>query len=434
MIPRYARPEMSKIWSDENRIRIWLEIELAVLEAYADQGRIPRKDLEKIRAHAFTTVDEIEEREEKTQHDVIAFVEAIADKVGPAGRWIHMGLTSSDILDTATAIQIKQSLHIIRSDIEVLMTQLEKRAVELKHVITVGRTHGIHAEPMSFGLKFLLWYEEFRRHTDRLKEIEKRVAVGKISGAVGVYAHVDPVVESYVCNKFGLVPEPVSNQIVQRDRHAEYALTLAIIGASVEKVAMEIRHLQRTEVREAEEPFHTGQKGSSAMPHKRNPITAERLCGMARLLRGYALTALENVALWHERDISHSSTERIWMPDASILTDYMLERLAWIIGDLTVYSERMKENLALTRGLVFSSGILVALIEKGVSRQEAYDAVQRCAMRVWNENVSFEEALNTDDFIHNHLTVDELSKLMNPEYYIHHIDTVYDRILKKPHE
>ncbi len=430
MIPRYTRPAMAKIWSDDYRVKLWLDIELAVLEAFVKLGIMTPTELDEIRSKASASLDEIQAREARTQHDIIAFVETVAAPLGKLGRYIHMGLTSSDILDTATAIQLKESCDHLLSEIERLLETLKAQALQYKYTPCVGRTHGVHAEPMTFGLKFLLWFEEFTRHRERLMATRERVAVGKISGAVGVYAHVEPAVEFYVCQKFGLKPEPISNQIVQRDRHAEYAQTLALIGASVEKVALEIRHLQRTEVREAAEPFGKGQKGSSAMPHKRNPIVAERLCGMARLLRAYAVTALENVALWHERDISHSSTERIWMPDASILLDYMLDRLTWMIGNLAADPEAMKRNLNLTRGLVASSGVLVALLKKGLDRITAYEAVQRCAMRVWDEGVAFVDALMDDDIVRQHLSPDEINRLLDPGYYQKHIEFIYRRVLE----
>ena len=429
MIPRYTLPEMGRIWSDRHRYALWLQIELAVLEAYARTGRIPQEVYTRIAERAQFSQERMEAIERQTQHDVVAFVEAVAESLGDLGRYIHLGLTSSDVIDTATAIQMKESCDLLLQRIDRLCAVFREKAIAYRDVVCVGRTHGVHAEPMTFGLKFLLWYAEFQRHRERLTATRRRVAVGKISGAVGVYAHLQPEIEQWVCAKFGLQPEPVSNQITQRDRHAEYVNTLALIGASIEKVALEIRHLQRTEVREAEEPFRPGQKGSSAMPHKRNPITAERLCGLARVLRAYATAALENVALWHERDISHSSVERIILPDASIVLDYMLDRCIWLIEHLRVHPERMRANLMLTKGLIFSSGILVALIEKGLSRVDAYRLVQRNAMRAWEEGIALIDALRADPEVTRHLTPDEIARVTNIEYYQRNIDAIYRRVL-----
>ncbi len=429
MIPRYTLPEMGRIWSDAHRYALWLQIELAVLEAYVQTGRISPEVYSEIAARVRFSQERMEAIEQQTQHDVVAFVESVAESLGDLGRYIHLGLTSSDILDTATAIQMKESCDLLLQRIDHLCTVLKEKAIAYRDIACVGRTHGVHAEPMTFGLKFLLWYAEFQRHRERLAATRQRVAVGKISGAVGVYAHLEPEVERIVCTKFGLQPEPVSNQITQRDRHAEYVLTLALIGASIEKVALEIRHLQRTEVREAEEPFRPGQKGSSAMPHKRNPITAERLCGLARVLRAYAMAAMENVALWHERDISHSSVERIILPDASIALDYMLDRCIWLIAHLRVHPDRMDENLRFTKGLIFSSGILVALIEKGVSRVDAYRLVQRNAMRAWEAGTDFIAAIRADPEVMQYLTPDDIARYTDIEYYKRHINTIYQRVL-----
>lgn len=429
MIPRYTLPEMARWWSDEFRLQCWLDVEMAVLEAFVRLGWLTPEEFESIRSRVRISVEEVQAREALTQHDVVAFVESVSAPLGPLGRFIHMGLTSSDVLDTATAIQLRESCDQLLRRIDRLREVLRQKAIDYKDVPCVGRTHGVHAEPMTLGLKFLLWYEEFGRHRTRLVETRGRVAVGKISGAVGVYAHVPPEVEAYVCTKLGLQREPVSSQIVPRDRHAEYLNTLALIGASVEKVALEVRHLQRTEVREAEEPFGRGQKGSSAMPHKRNPIVAERLCGLARLLRAYAQTGLENVALWHERDISHSSVERVVLPDASILCDYMLERLTWVIEHMCIYPERLRQNMEITRGLIYSSGVLVALLRKGLDRITAYDLVQRCSMRVWEEDILFVQALTEDETVRAHLSEAEIEALCRPEAYLCHVGEIYDRVL-----
>jgi len=429
MIPRYTLPEMARWWSDEFRLQCWLDVEMAVLEAFVQLGWLTPEELESIRSKVRVSVEEVQAREALTQHDVVAFVESVSAPLGPLGRFIHMGLTSSDVLDTATAIQLRESCDQLLRRIDRLREALRQKALDYRYVPCVGRTHGVHAEPMTLGLKFLLWYEEFGRHRARLVETRGRVAVGKVSGAVGVYAHVPPEVEAYVCAKLGLQREPVSSQIVPRDRHAEYLNTLALIGASVEKVALEVRHLQRTEVREAEEPFGRGQKGSSAMPHKRNPIVAERLCGLARLLRAYAQAGLEDVALWHERDISHSSVERVVLPDASVLCDYMLERLTWIVEHMRIYPERLRQNMEITRGLIYSGGVLVALLRKGLDRITAYELVQRCSMRVWEEDVSFARALTEDETVRAYLSEAEIEALCRPEAYLRHVDEIYDRVL-----
>ncbi len=429
MIPRYTRPEMARIWSREHRYEIFLKIELAVLEAFVEKGILRPDEYEKIRSSVRIDLEDIDERERKTRHDIIAFVESLAEPLGELGRFIHLGLTSSDILDTATGVQIKESGELLLQGLTRLCTALKEKALTYKKTPCIGRTHGVHAEPYTLGLKFLRWYAEILRQKNRLEYALKECAVGKISGAVGTFSHVSPDVETFVCRKLGIHPEPVASQIVHRDRHATYILTLALIGASLENIALEIRHLQRTEVHELEEPFTKGQKGSSAMPHKKNPILSERICGMARLLRGFAITALENVALWHERDISHSSTERIILPDASILVDYMLDKTAWMIENLQVFPENIQKNLDLTRGLPFSSGILVELLKRGVPRTTAYELVQRNAMKAWNEQRSFLECLESDEEVLQWLSRDELCTLFSMDAYLSSIDFIYNRVL-----
>ena len=381
MIERYSRPEMKKIWSDKNKFDQWLRVEIAVCEGWAELGEIPRKDLAKLRKARYN-LKRVAEFLKVTHHDMTAFLNSVAEGLGEESRFIHLGLTSSDVMDTALGLQLTQAADILSKDLAELISVLENRAVEHKHSIMMGRTHGVHAEPTTFGLKLALWAEEMKRNAQRLAEARKTISVGKISGAVGTYATVPPAVEQTACAKLGLSPAPISSQIIQRDRHAHFVTTLAIIASSLEKFATEIRSLQRTEVREVEEPFEAGQTGSSAMPHKRNPELCERICGLARLIRGYALTALENVALWHERDISHSSTERIILPDSCLALDYMLSLFTSIMRGLKVYTENMRRNVELTQGLIFSQRVLLALIDKGLSRREAYKLVQDNAMTV----------------------------------------------------
>ncbi len=371
MIPRYTRAEMGRIWEPQARLKTWLDIEIAICEAWSQLGVIPMEALEQIRSKASFSVERVEEIEKVTKHDVIAFVTCVAESIGPEGRYLHLGVTSSDILDTSMAISLRDAADLIIQGMGELLKVIRRMALEHKHTIMVGRTHGVHAEPITFGLKLLIWYEETRRNLERLQRARENIRYGKISGAVGTYAHVDPRVEEYVCRKLGLIPAPVSNQIIQRDRYAEYFTTLAVVASSLEKFALEIRHLQRTEVQEAEEGFASGQKGSSAMPHKRNPITAENLCGLARLVRANAQAALENVALWHERDISHSSVERVIGPDSTILVDTMVYRMTRMLEGLRVNPQRMKENLERTKGLVYSEGVLLLLVSKGLSREKA---------------------------------------------------------------
>jgi adenylosuccinate lyase len=392
MIDRYTLPEMGALWSEETKYQKWLDVEIAVCEVHAEMGTIPRDALEQIKDRAKFSVARINEIEKTTDHDVIAFTTNMAESIGESARFVHYGLTSSDVVDTANALLLRDACAILLKKIDVLLDVLKRRAIEFKDTPQVGRTHGIHAEPTSFGLTFALWYDEMRRNRDRLTKARAAIAVGKISGAVGAFAHLDPRVEEKVCARLGLKPAPVSTQIIQRDNYAEYLCTLAVIASSLDKFALQIRHWQRTEVREAQEKFKKGQKGSSAMPHKRNPILSERICGMARVVRANSIVGLENVALWHERDISHSSAERVVLPDSSIATDYMLQKMASLVEGLVVYPERMLENLAATRGSIFSGQLLLALTQAGVSREDAYEWVQRNAMKAWDEGAWVRDA------------------------------------------
>ncbi|WP_456432723.1 adenylosuccinate lyase [Thermosulfuriphilus sp.] len=429
MIPRYSRKEMANLWTEEAKFKSWLEVELAVCEAWAELGVIPKEALEVIKERARFDVTRIEEIEAEVKHDVIAFLTNVAEYVGPEARYIHLGMTSSDVLDTAMALRMKRAMEMILADVDDLLEALKQRAIEHKDTVMIGRTHGIHAEPITFGLKLAIWYEEFRRHRRRLQAALETISYGKISGAVGTYAHLDPRVEELACQRLGLKPAPISNQVIQRDRYAEYLAALALLASSVEKIATEIRHLQRTEVLEAEEYFSPGQKGSSAMPHKRNPILSENLCGLARLVRGYLTPALENVALWHERDISHSSVERVIVPDATIATDFMLKRLTGVIRRLVIYPDRMKKNLWLLRGLIFSQQVMLKLTEKGLSREEAYRIVQSLAMDVWqSEDKNFKDLLLTSEEIKRYLSVSEIEALFDVNYYLRHVGLIFERI------
>src|ERR687893_75789 len=406
MIPRYTLPEMGALWSEQNKFQKWLDVEVAVCGVHAEMGTIPAEAVEEIRRKAAFTVERINEIEKTTDHDVIAFTTALAESIGEAARFVHYGLTSSDVVDTANALLLRDACDLLLRRVDALAEVLKRRAHEFRHTPQVGRTHGVHAEPTSFGLTFALWYDETRRNRVRLERAREAVAVGKISGAVGAFAHLDPEVEERVCARLGLKAAPVSTQVIQRDVYAEYLTTAAIVAASIEKFALQVRHWQRTEVREAEERFKRGQKGSSAMPHKRNPILSERICGMARVVRGYAVAGLESVALWHERDISHSSAERVVLPDASIAVDYMLAKATSLIDTLVVYPSRMLENLNLTRGLVYSQQLLLALTQSGVSRETAYEWVQRSAMKVWDEGGDFQTMVSEDTDIKKLLTAD----------------------------
>ncbi len=427
MIERYSRPQMKKIWSDENKFDQWLRVEIAACEAWAELGEIPREDIVKIRKASYN-LNRFAEFLKVTHHDMTAFLNSVAESLGTESRFIHLGLTSSDVMDTALGLQLTQAADILAKDVAELISVMENKAVEHKYTIMMGRTHGVHAEPTTLGLKMALWIEEMKRNAQRLAEAKKNISVGKISGAVGTYATVPPQVEKIACAKLGLAPAPISSQIVQRDRHAQFLTTLAIIASSLEKFATEIRGLQRTEVREVEEPFEEGQTGSSAMPHKRNPELCERICGLARLIRGHALTSLENIALWHERDISHSSTERIILPDSCLVLDYMLSIFTSIMKGLKVYPENMRRNIETSQGLVFSQRILLALINKGLTREEAYKMVQDNAMKAWEEKKDFLSLLEADRQITAHLSKEELNSLFDYGYYLKHVDEVFERL------
>jgi len=425
MIKRYTRTAMGVIWSDENKYRSWLRVELAVCEAQAELGRIPAAAVEAIKARADFSVSRIEAIEEDVKHDVIAFLTNVAEHVGEEARYIHLGLTSSDLLDTALALQIQESAAQLLEEMESLREVLRRQALAHRETICIGRSHGVHAEPSCFGLKFALWYDEMGRNLARLRAAMASTAVGMFSGAVGTYAYIDPRVEEITCAKLGLRPANVTTQVIQRDVHAEFIAAVAICGATLEKIAVEIRHLQRTEVLEAEEPFSAGQKGSSAMPHKRNPIGCENIAGLARILRSNTLAAMENIALWHERDISHSSVERVIFPDSCILLDYMLFRLTRILDKLAVYPERMLKNLRMTRGLIFSQPVLLALTRKGMSREAAYRVVQDHAMRCWRDGADFKSALKKDPEVKKFLTPRELSRCFNESIGLQQVDSIY---------
>ena len=428
MIERYTLEKMARIWTEENKLTKWLDIEIAICEAHAQLGLIPMDDLKTIKTKARFDVKRVQEIEVETKHDVVAFIQSLSESIGPASKWVHMGVTSSDILDTAFSCLLKEAADLLQEDITNLMAVLKEKAVQYKVVPMIGRTHGIHAEPITFGLKMAHFFDEMRRNYDRLQTARTRIAYGKISGAVGTYAHVPPTVEVYVCNKLGLTPCPISTQVVPRDYYAEFFTTLAIIGSSVEKMATEVRHLQRTEVGEAEEQFTKGQTGSSAMPHKRNPIGSENLSGLARLLRGYAVAALENIPLWHERDISHSSVERVIAPDATILLDYMLNRLTNLYKNLVVYPEKMKGNMEVTRGLYHSEAVMLSLIKKGLTRQEAYKITQRIAMACYGEKADFVASLLRDKELKAYLSGEEIKKITSDEHYFAHVDFIFGRV------
>ena len=428
MIDRYTLPEMGALWSEETKFQKWLEVEIAVCEVHAEMGTIPLDALEQIKSRAKFSVARINEIEKTTDHDVIAFTTNLAEEIGEASRFVHYGLTSSDVVDTANALLLRDAADIILQKIRTLLEVLQRRAFEFKSTPQIGRTHGIHAEPTSFGLTFALWYDEMRRNQARLQKARETVTVGKISGAVGAFAHLDPEVEEKVCARLGLKAAPVSTQIIQRDNYAEYLCTLAIIAASLEKFALQIRHWQRTEVREAQEKFKRGQKGSSAMPHKRNPILSERICGMARVVRANSLVGLENVALWHERDISHSSAERMVLPDSSVATDYMLAKMASLIDGLVVYPERMLENLNATHGSIFSGQLLLALTQAGVSREEAYDWTQRNAMEAWDEGKDLQTLVTGDRDITTHLSKEQIDRVFDLDTYLRNVDAIFARV------
>ena len=428
MISRYTRPEMGRIWEPENLYAKWLEVEIAACEAMAQEGLIPEAALENIKKKAAFSVGRILEIEEETKHDVIAFLTNVAEHVGPDSRYIHLGLTSSDILDTSFALLLKQAMDIIVQDIQELMDVIRTRAVEHKYTAMIGRSHGIHAEPITFGLKLAVWYSEMKRNLKRLVEARDVISYGKLSGAVGTFANTSPKIEALVCKKLGLRPEEISTQIIQRDRHAQYFSSLAILAGTLEKIAIEIRHLQRTEVLEVEEPFAKGQKGSSAMPHKKNPIGCENISGLARLVRSNSLAAMENMPLWHERDISHSSVERVIAPDSTILSDYMLHRLTGILRGLVVHVERMDENLKKMKGLIFSQQLLLKLTGKGLERQTAYVMVQRNAMKVWETGQEFKDLIMEDQEIGGYLSKNEIEEIFDLDYHMKHVDDIFERV------
>jgi adenylosuccinate lyase len=428
MIDRYTRPEMGAIWTEENRFKAWLEVEILACEAWAELGDIPKEDVKKLRENASFDINRIKEIEEETRHDVVAFTRAVSETLGEERKWVHYGLTSTDVVDTALSYVLKQANAILLKDLENFVEILTNKAREHKNTVMMGRTHGVHAEPTTFGLKLALWLEEMKRNLERFKMASRGVEFGKISGAVGTYANIDPFVESYVCEKLGLQPAPISTQTLQRDRHAFYMSTLALIATSIEKFAVEIRGLQKSETREVEEFFAKGQKGSSAMPHKRNPIGSENMTGMARVIRGYMTTAYENVPLWHERDISHSSAERIILPDATIALNYMLNRFGNIVKNLTVYPENMKRNMDRTLGLIYSQRVLLALIDKGMSREEAYDTVQPRAMEAWEKQVQFRSLIESDEKIAGLLSEAEIDDCFDYNYHIKHVDMIFERL------
>jgi adenylosuccinate lyase len=430
VIERYTRGEMARIWEPRTRFNKWLEVELAACEAWHKKGKIPKSSLKRIIKRARFNVKRIEEIEKTVKHDVVAFLTNVSEYVGPDSRYIHMGLTSSDVLDTSLALLLREAAGLIIEDIKGLLKVLKKRAFEHKGTVMIGRSHGIHAEPVTLGLKLALAYDEFKRNLERIERAREVISYGKLSGAVGTFANTDPFVERYVLRKLGLKPEPVATQVVQRDRHAEFFTTLAIVATSIEKFAVEIRHLQRTEVLEAEEPFTRGQKGSSAMPHKRNPILSENLTGLARLVRGYATSAMDNVALWHERDISHSSVERVIGPDATILVDFMLVRFTNLINDLLVYPENMKKNLDRLKGLVFSQRVLLEFVDRGVTREDAYRIVQRAAMKVWKGKADFKTLLLRDKEVLVHIKPREVERCFDLKPYLKNVDYIFKRVFK----
>ena len=431
MIDRYARPRMKRVWSEENKYDKWLAVELAVCEAWAEAGVIPQENMTKLRGARYD-LQRLNEIFERTRHDMTAFTRSITEALGEEGRWIHLGLTSSDVIDTAQSLQLVEAADLLLEEVDSLREVLQRRAVEFKDTLMMGRTHGVHAEPITFGLKLALWWDEMNRQRERLVVARKQVAVGKVSGAVGTHATVPPSIEERVCAHLGIQVAPVSSQVIQRDRYAHYVTTLALVAASLEKFATEIRSLQRTEVREVEEPFGEGQTGSSAMPHKRNPELSERVCGLARVIRGYAVTALENVALWHERDISHSSAERIILPDSCMALDYILNLFGQVMQGLRVYPQRMWENVESTRGVVFSQRVLLALIERGLSREKAYEITQRNAMRSWDEALDFRQLLREEPEVAGQLPGEALEELFDYSYYVRYVDETFRRAGLQP--
>jgi len=428
MIERYTRPEMRAIWTEENKFKAWLEVEILACEAWSKLGVIPEDDVKKLRENASFDIQRIYEIEEETRHDVVAFTRAVSETLGEEKKWVHYGLTSTDVVDTALSYLLLQANKILEKDLEDFIAILADKAREHKDTVCMGRTHGVHAEPTTFGLKLALWHEEMKRNLARFRSAMQEVAYGKISGAVGTYANIDPFVEQYVCEKLGLSPAPISTQTLQRDRHAEYMATLALIATSLDKFATEIRALQKSEMREVEEPFAKGQKGSSAMPHKRNPIGCENISGLSRVLRGHMLSAYENIPLWHERDISHSSVERVILPDATQLLNYMLRRFMNIVKNLNVYPENMRRNMERTFGLIYSQQVMLKLIEKGMSREQAYDTVQPRAMQAWEEQRSFRSILEEDATVMATLTKEELDECFDYRYHLKHVDTIFQRL------
>jgi adenylosuccinate lyase len=428
MIERYSRPQMARIWTEQNRFQKWLDVEILATEALSRIGRVPKSAVTRIKKKARFDIARIGEIEKEVRHEMIAFLSAVAESMGDEARFLHLGLTSSDVMDTALALQFKESSALLIDDVRELMGALKRLALKYKRQPMIGRTHGVHAEPITFGLKVALWYEEMGRNLVRLERAADEICVGKISGAVGTFAQISPEVEAYVCARTGLKPEPVSNQIVQRDRHAFYFAVLAVVASSLEKFAVEIRHLQRTEVLEAQEPFAEGQKGSSAMPHKRNPILSENVSGLARLMRSYAAAALENIALWHERDISHSSVERVIAPDATILLDFMLARMTYVIKNLSVYPDAMRRNLERSGGAIFSERVLLRLVDKGLARDEAYRMVQRLALKVSSDGGDLKRELFKDAQIRRYLSRREIEKLWSFEDYLKNVDYIFDRV------
>ena len=428
MITRYSLPEMVEIWSEENKYRIWLDIELAACRAWSRLGKIPETELKKIEENVRLDIERIREIEQVTRHDILAFVEAINESLGDESKYIHMGLTSNDVKDTALAIQMKEALELILKDLHRLKGKLAQEALLHKDTIMIGRTHGVHGEPITWGLKLLIWYEEIKRHIERMEDLRKVVSVGIISGAVGTYASIDPRVEELVCQELGLEAAPVTNQILQRDRHADFVCTLALIAASLEKFATEIRNLQRTDILEVEEGFRKGQKGSSAMPHKKNPIICERISGLARVIRGNVIPALENISLWHERDLTHSSVERIILPDSSILLHYMLHQFIMVLDELVVNKERMEENLARTHGLIFSQKVMLALVDKGLSREEAYALAQRNALEAWDSGESYLKLLQEDEEVLALLSKEELERIFDYKVFLKEVDYIYEKL------
>ncbi|MGM9924853.1 MAG: adenylosuccinate lyase [Bacillus sp. (in: firmicutes)] len=428
MIERYTRPEMGAVWTEENRFNAWLEVEILACEAWAELGVIPKEDVKLLRENASFDIDRIKEIELETRHDVVAFTRAVSETLGEERKWVHYGLTSTDVVDTANSYLLKQANDILQADLERFVEILKNKALEHKYTVMMGRTHGVHAEPTTFGLKLALWYAEMQRNLERFKAGRESVEYGKISGAVGTYANIDPFVEKYVCEKLGTKPAPISTQTLQRDRHAHYMSTIALIATSIEKFAVEIRGLQKSETREVEEAFAKGQKGSSAMPHKRNPIGSENMTGLARVIRGYMMTAYENVPLWHERDISHSSAERIILPDATIALNYMLNRFGNIVKNLTVFPDNMKRNMDRTLGLIYSQRVLLALIDKGLAREEAYDTVQPRAMQAWDEQVQFRTLIEGDDKITSLLSPEEIADCFDYNYHLKNVDVIFERV------